>query len=189
MATISTNQFRPGVKILVEGDPCNIIENEFVKPGKGQAFNRVKYRNLLTGRVNEKNIRSGDTFEAADVVDTEMQYLYKDGSGWHFMDPATYEQYMVNEAGMSDAQKWLKEEDVCSVTLYNGQPISVTPPNFVNLKVADTDPGLRGDTSSGGTKAATMETGAVIRVPLFINVGEVLKVDTRTGEYVSRAKE
>ena len=186
MATISTNQFRPGVKILVEGDPCNIIENEFVKPGKGQAFNRVKYRNLLTGRVNEKNIRSGDTFEAADVVDTEMQYLYKDGSGWHFMDPATYEQYMVNEAGMSDAQKWLKEEDVCSVTLYNGQPISVTPPNFVNLKVADTDPGLRGDTSSGGTKAATLETGAVIRVPLFINVGEVLKVDTRTGEYITR---
>ena len=189
MATISTNQFRPGVKIIVEGDPCNIIENDFVKPGKGQAFNRVKYRNLLTGRVNEKNIRSGDTFEAADVVDTDMQYLYKDTSGWHFMDPATYEQYMVNEAGMSDAQKWLKEEDVCSVTLYNGQPISVTPPNFVNLKVADTDPGLRGDTSSGGTKAATMETGAVIRVPLFINVGEVLKVDTRTGEYVSRAKE
>jgi len=189
MATISTNQFRPGVKILVEGDPCNIIENEFVKPGKGQAFNRVKYRNLLTGRVNEKNIRSGDTFEAADVVDTEMQYLYKDGSGWHFMDPATYEQYMVNEAGMGDASKWLKEEDVCSVTLYNGQPISVTPPNFVNLKVADTDPGLRGDTSSGGTKAATLDTGAVIRVPLFINVGEVLKVDTRTGEYVSRAKE
>ena len=189
MATINTNQFRPGVKILVEGDPCNIIENDFVKPGKGQAFNRVKYRNLLTGRVNEKNIRSGDTFEAADVVDTDMQYLYKDGSGWHFMDPATYEQYMVNEAGMSDAQKWLKEEDVCSVTLYNGQPISVTPPNFVNLKVTDTDPGLRGDTSSGGTKAATMETGAVIRVPLFINVGEVLKVDTRTGEYVSRAKE
>ena len=189
MATINTNQFRPGVKILVEGDPCNIIENDFVKPGKGQAFNRVKYRNLLTGRVNEKNIRSGDTFEAADVVDTEMQYLYKDGSCWHFMDPATYEQYMVNEAGMGDAQKWLKEEDVCSVTLYNGQPISVTPPNFVNLKVADTDPGLRGDTSSGGTKAATMETGAVIRVPLFINVSEVLKVDTRTGEYVSRAKE
>jgi elongation factor P len=189
MATISTNQFRPGVKIMIEGDPCNIIENEFVKPGKGQAFNRVKYRNLNTGRVNEKNIRSGDTFEAADVVDTDMQYLYKDGSGWHFMDPATYEQYMVGEAAMGEAQKWLKEQDVCSLTLYNGQPISVTPPNFVNLKVTDTDPGLRGDTSSGGTKAATMETGAVIRVPLFINVGEVLKVDTRTGDYVSRAKE
>ena len=186
---MDTSDIRKGLKIMMDGQPYVVVDFQFVKPGKGQAFNRVKYRNLLTGRVNEKNIRSGDTFEAADVVDTEMQYLYKDASGWHFMDPATYEQYMVNEAGMSDAQKWLKEEDVCSVTLYNGQPISVTPPNFVNLKVADTDPGLRGDTSSGGTKAATMETGAVIRVPLFINVGELLKVDTRSGEYVSRAKE
>jgi elongation factor P len=189
MASYSTNQFRPGLKIMVEGDPCNIIENEFVKPGKGQAFNRVKYRNLLTGRVNEKNIRSGDVFEGADVVDTEMQYLYRDAGGWHFMDPATYEQFHVVESGMGDAKLWVKEQDVCYVTLYNGQPISVTPPNFVNLKVADTDPGLRGDTSSGGTKAATMETGAVVKVPLFINIGDVLKVDTRTGAYVSRAKE
>jgi len=189
MATISTNQFRPGVKIMIENAPVNIVENEFVKPGKGQAFNRVKYRNLLNGRVNEKNIRSGDTFETADVVETDMQYLFKDGDGWHFMDPATYEQYMVNEAAMGDAQKWIKEEDSCAVMLWNGQAISVSPPNFVNLKVADTDPGLRGDTSSGGSKAATLETGAVIRVPLFINIGEVLKVDTRSGEYVSRAKE
>src|SRR5262249_54983084 len=112
MATISTNQFRPGVKIMVEGDPCNIIENEFVKPGKGQAFNRVNARNLLTVRVIEKNIRSGDTFETADVVDTEMQYLYKDGDGWHFMDPATYEQYQVNEAGMGDASLWVKDQDI-----------------------------------------------------------------------------
>jgi len=189
MATISTNQFRPGVKIMIENAPVNIVENEFVKPGKGQAFNRVKYRNLLNGRVNEKNIRSGDTFETADVVETDMQYLFKDADGWHFMDPATYEQYMVNEAAMGDAQKWIKEEDSCAVMLWNGQAISVSPPNFVNLKVADTDPGLRGDTSSGGSKAATLETGAVIRVPLFINIGEVLKVDTRSGEYVSRAKE
>jgi elongation factor P len=189
MASYSTNQFRPGLKIMVEGDPCNIIENDFVKPGKGQAFNRVKYRNLLTGRVNEKNIRSGDVFEGADVVDTEMQYLYRDASGWHFMDPATYEQFAVGEAAMGDAKLFVREQDTCYVTLYNGQPISVTPPNFVNLKVTDTDPGLRGDTSSGGSKAATMETGAVVRVPLFINIGDVLKVDTRTGAYVSRAKE
>lgn len=189
MATFSTNQFRPGLKIMVEGDPCNILENEFVKPGKGQAFNRVKYRNLLTGRVNEKNIRSGETFEGADVVETAMQYLYRDGSGWHFMDPATYEQYVAGEAAMGEAMKWVKEEDSCAVMLFNGQPISVTAPNFVSLKVADTDPGLRGDTSGGGSKAATLETGAVIRVPLFINVGDLLKVDTRTGAYVSRAKE
>ena len=189
MATYNTNQFKPGLKIMVDGDPCNILENEFVKPGKGQAFNRVKYRNLLSGRVLEKNIRSGETFEGADVVETNMQYLYKDNEGWHFMDPATYEQYAANEAAMSEADKWTKEEDVCAVMLYNGQPIGVSPPNFVHLKVTDTDPGLRGDTSSGGTKAATLETGAVIRVPLFINVGEVLKVDTRTGGYVSRSKE
>ena len=189
MGTISTNQFRPGVKIMIEGAPCNIVENEFVKPGKGQAFNRVKWRNLLTGRVNEKNIRSGDTFETADVVETDMQYLYKDGDGWVFMDPATYEQHHVQEAAMGDANMWIKEEDICSVMLWNGTPIAVTAPNFVNLKVADTDPGLRGDTSSGGTKAATLETGAVIRVPLFIEIGEVLKVDTRTSGYVSRAKE
>jgi elongation factor P len=189
MATYSTNQFKPGLKLMIDGDPCNVLENEFVKPGKGQAFNRVKYRNLLTGRVNERNIRSGDTFEGADVVETNMQYLYTDGSHWHFMDPATYEQYAAGEAAMADAGKWIKEQDTCAVMLYNGVPIAVSPPNFVNLKVADTDPGLRGDTSSGGSKAATLETGAVVRVPLFINVGEVLKVDTRTGEYVSRAKE
>jgi elongation factor P len=189
MGTISTNQFRPGVKIMYEGAPCNIVENEFVKPGKGQAFNRVKYRNLLNGRVNEKNIRSGDTFETADVVETDMQYLYRDGDGYHFMDPVTYEQYAVPETGMGEAQKWVKEQDICAVMLWNNQPILVTPPNFVNLKVTETDPGLRGDTSSGGTKAATLETGAVVRVPLFINIGEVLKVDTRTGDYVSRSKE
>jgi elongation factor P len=189
MAQINTNQFKPGIKIMVDGDPCNILENDFVKPGKGQAFNRVKYRNLRTGRVNEKNIRSGESFDAADVVETNMQYLYKDADGWHFMDPASYEQYAASEAAMVDAAPWTKEEDICAVMLYNGLPIAVSPPNFVHLKVTDTDPGLRGDTSSGGTKAATLETGAVIRVPLFINVGEVLKVDTRTGSYVSRSKE
>jgi elongation factor P len=189
MATYSTNQFKPGLKLMIDGDPCNVLENEFVKPGKGQAFNRVKYRNLLTGRVNERNIRSGDTFEGADVVETIMQYLYADGEHWHFMDPATYEQYAANAAAMAEASKWVKEQDSYAVMLYNGLPIGVVPPNFVNLKVTETDPGLRGDTSGGGSKAATLETGAVIRVPLFINVGEVLKVDTRTGEYVSRAKE
>jgi elongation factor P len=189
MATISTNQFRPGVKIIVDGDPCNIIENQFVKPGKGQAFNKVRYRNLLTGRVLERNFRSGDTVESAEVVEKDMQYLYGDGEAWHFMDPETYEQHAAGEGAMADARDWIKEQDHCYVTLYNGQPISVTPPNFVNLTVVETDPGVRGDTSSGGTKPAKLETGAVVKVPLFIQEGEVLKVDTRTGEYVSRAKE
>lgn len=188
MATYSTNQFRSGLKVMLDKDPCSIIENEFVKPGKGQAFNRVKLRNLITGRVLEKTFKSGESIEGADVVDTTMQYLYSDGEHWHFMDPNSYEQVAAGESAMGDAHKWLKEEDECEVTLWNGQPISVTPPNFVTLKVTETDPGLKGDTSSGGSKPATLETGAVIRVPLFIGEGEVLKVDTRTGEYASRAK-
>ncbi len=189
MATYSTNQFRPGLKVMLDRDPCSIIENQFVKPGKGQAFNRVKLRNLLNGRVMEKTFKSGETIEAADVHETSMQYLYSDGDHWHFMVPDTYEQYEANEAVMGDATQWLKEEDICSVTLWNGQPLSIQPPAFVTLKVEQTDPGLKGDTSSGGSKPATLETGAVIRVPLFIKEGELLKIDTRTGEYVSRAKE
>lgn len=189
MASYSTSEFRGGLKIMLDGDPYAIVENEFVKPGKGQAFNRVKVRNLKTGRVIERTFKSGDTVEAADVLDTEMQYIYADGEFWHFMHPETFEQVAAGEAAVGDSAKWLKEEDVCQVTLWNGAPISVSPPNHVTLRVAETDPGLRGDTSSGGTKPATLETGAVIRVPLFIEIGDVLKVDTRSGEYISRAKE
>jgi elongation factor P len=189
MASYSTNEFRGGLKIMLDSDPCAIIENEFVKPGKGQAFNRVKIRNLLTGRVIERTFKSGESVEVADVMDTEMQYLYADGEFWHFMHPETYEQVAAGAAAVGDAARWLKEQDPCQVTLWNGEPISVSPPNHVNLTVTETDPGVRGDTSSGGNKPATLETGAVIRVPLFIETGELLKVDTRTGEYVSRVKE
>ncbi len=189
MATHSTNDFRSGLKLMLDGDPCSIIENEFVKPGKGQAFSRVKIRNLKTGRVLEKTFKSGETVEAADVLDTDMQYLYTDGDAWYFMDPDTFEQVGADETAVSDALKWLKEQDICEVTLWNGNPIAVTPANHVILKVAETDPGLRGDTSGGGGKPATCETGAVVRVPLFIEEGELIKVDTRTGEYVSRAKD
>ncbi|MEM1182034.1 MAG: elongation factor P [Acidobacteriota bacterium] len=188
MASYSTNQFRSGLKLMIDNDPCSIIENEFVKPGKGQAFNRVKLRNLLNGRVIEKTYKSGESVEGADVMETPMQYLYSDGEKWHFMVPDNYEQYEADEAAMGDAKKWLKEEDRVDVTLWNNIPISVTPPNFVHLKVKQTDPGLKGDTSSGGSKPATLETDAVVRVPLFIGEGEVLKIDTRTGEYVSRSK-
>jgi elongation factor P len=189
MATYSTNEFKGGLKIMLDGDPCSIIENEFVKPGKGQAFNRVRIRNLKTGRVIERTFKSGETVEAADVMETDMQYLYYDGEFWHFMHPETYEQTAAGEAAVADAAKWLKEQDSCQVTLWNGNPISVTPPNFVMLKVTETDPGVRGDTSGGGGKPATLETGAVVRVPLFIDVDEVIKVDTRTGEYVGRARD
>jgi elongation factor P len=189
MATYSTNEFKGGLKIMLDGDPCSIIENEFVKPGKGQAFNRVKIRNLKTGRVIERTFKSGDSVEGADVMETDMQYLYNDGEFWHFMHPDTYEQVGADANAVADAIKWLKEQDSCMVTLWNGTPISVTPPNFVILTVTETDPGVRGDTSGGGGKPATLETGAVVRVPLFIDVGDVIKVDTRTGEYVGRAKD
>jgi len=160
-----------------------------VKPGKGQAFNRVKIRNLKTGRVIERTFKSNESVEAADVMETDMQYLYNDGEFWYFMHPETFEQVGAGEAAVADAIKWLKEQDTCVVTLWNGEPISITPPNFVMLKVAETDPGVRGDTSGGGGKPATLETGAVVRVPLFIDIDEVLKIDTRTGEYVGRAKD
>jgi elongation factor P len=189
MASYSTNEFKGGLKIMIDGDPCAIIENEFVKPGKGQAFNRVKIRNLKTGRVIERTFKSGETVESADVMEVELQYLYNDGEFWHFMDPQTYEQLAASEAAVGDAAKWLKEQDVCLVTLWNGTPLLVTPPNFVILTVTETDPGVRGDTSGGGGKPATLETGAVVRVPLFIDIGDTLRIDTRTGEYVARAKE
>lgn len=187
MATYNTNEFRSGLKIMLDGDPYNILESEFVKPGKGQAFYKIRIKNLRSGRVLDKTYRSGETVEAADVHETDMQYLYHDGTNWHFMNPETYEQYEAGEAVMEDAAPWIKEQDVCQVTLWNKQPLSVTPPNFVELEVTRTDPGVRGDTSSGGSKPATLETGAVVKVPLFISEGEVLKIDTRTGEYVSRA--
>lgn len=174
---------------MLDGDPCSIIENEFVKPGKGQAFNRVKLRNLKTGRVLEKTFKSGETVEAADVVDRELQYLYNDGEFWYFMDPDSYEQYQADEQAMGEALKWTKDQDMCAVTLWNGAPILVEAPNFVVLEITETDPGLKGDTSGGGGKPATLETGAVVRVPLFVQIGEKIKVDTRSGEYVARAKE
>lgn len=187
MATYSTNQFRSGLKIILDGDPYTIVENEFVKPGKGQAFNRVKVRNLKTGRVIERTFKSGDSVEGADVVETEMQYLYNDGDTWYFMNPETFEQIGAGAAAMEGAAQWLKGQETCTVTLWNGEPLSVAPPNFVVLEITETDPGVRGDTASGGSKPATLETGAVVKVPLFVERGESIKIDTRTGEYVSRA--
>ena len=189
MAMFSTNEFKGGLKLMLDGDPCAIVENEFVKPGKGQAFNRVKLRNLKTGRILERTFKSGESLEGADVVDLDVEYLYNDGEFFHFMNPDSYEQYQATATAVGDAAQWLKEQAVCQVTLWNGDPISVTPPNFVNLAVTETDPGLRGDTASGATKPATLETGAVVKVPLFVEEGEVLRIDTRTGDYVSRVKE
>ena len=187
MASFSTNEFRGGLKVMLDGEPCSILENEFVKPGKGQAFNRVKLRNLKTGRVWERTFKSGDSLEGADVMDSTMEYLYTDGEFFYFMEPKTFEQHQADAAVVGDDAKWLKEQESYEITLYNGSPISVTPPNFIELEIVETDPGLKGDTAQGGSKPATMSTGAVVRVPLFISQGEVIRIDTRTGEYVARA--
>ncbi len=188
MASYSTSELRSGVKILLDGDPCTIVENELVKPGKGQAFSRVRIRNLRTSRVIERTFKSGESVEAADVVDVDMQYLYSDGNFWHFMEPESFEQYAAGQAAVGEAAQWLKDGTVCIVTLWNGQPLTVTPPAHVELAIVETDPGMRGDTVTGGTKLAKLDSGAVVKVPLFVNQGEVIRVDTRTGAYIARVR-
>lgn len=189
MATYSTNEFRSGLKVLLDGEPCAIVENEFVKPGKGQAFNRVKLKNLKTARTWERTFKSGESIEAADVMEIDMEYLFTDGEFWHFMKTdGSFEQISADATAMSDTVEWLKEQEVFQVTLFNGAPISVTAPNHIELEVSETDPGVKGDTATGGSKPATLVSGAVVKVPLFINEGEVIRVDTRSKEYLSRAK-
>ncbi len=188
MANYGTNEFKPGLKLIIDGDPCAILESEFVKPGKGQAFTRIRIRNLKTDRVLEKTYKSGESVPAADVMEVTLQYLYNDGDIWYFMDMNTYEQVEVDETALGNAAQWLTGEENCGVTLWNGAPLTVQPPNFVELTITETDPGVRGDTASGGAKPAVLETGATVKVPLFIEQDERIKVDTRTGEYVSRVK-
>ncbi len=185
----STSEFRSGLKVMLDGDPCSILENEFVKPGKGQAFNRVRLRNLKSGRVWDRTFKSGESLEGADVIEKDMEYLYNDGEFYHFMEPESFDQHQADMAAVGDTSKWLKEQDRCVVTLYNGSPLLVTAANHVELEIAETDPGLKGDTAQGGTKPATLTSGAVIKVPLFLETGEVVRVDTRTGEYLGRAKD
>ena len=189
MATYSTNEFRPGLKVLLEGDPCSILDSEFVKPGKGQAFTRVKLRNLKTGRVWERTYRSGEALDAADVRERKWSTSTRTASSGTSCAPtAATSRWPPLARRLSDADHWLREQDVCTVTLWDGDPIAVVPPNFVELEVTETDPGIRGDTAQGGTKPATVSTGAVVKVPLFVEIGDVLKIDTRTGEYVNRVK-
>jgi len=188
MASYGLNDVKNGLKIIVDNDPYTIVEAEFIKPGKGQAFTRIRIRNLRNGRTVERTMKANETLEGADVVDTDMQYLYSDGEFWHFMQPESFEQHTADKVQVGDAAQWLKGEEMCIVTLWNGVPLTVTPPNFVELKVVETDPGVRGDTSGGGGKPAKLETGAVVRVPLFVNQDEIIKVDTRSGEYVGRVK-
>lgn len=188
MATYFSNDFRPGLKIMFDGEPYAIESSEFVKPGKGQAFARVKMRRLLTGSRVEKTFKSTDSAESADVMDTNLNYLYTDGEFYHFMHPESFEQHQVDAKAVGDAAKWLLDNAECIVTLWDGRPIQVLPPNFVELQVVDTDPGLKGDTAGTGGKPAKLSTGATVKVPLFVQIGEYIRVDTRSGEYVSRVK-
>ena len=183
-----TNEFRKGLKIEYEGSLWIIVETQHVKPGKGVAFAKTKLKNLLDGRVIDINFRSGDKVGKPDVNDVDMQVLYSDGEAWHFMDTSTYEQVAVTLEDLGDKAKWLKENIMVSVLLYNDRPVDVDLPNFVELLITQCDPGVRGDTAQGGSKPATLETGAIVQVPLFVEEGEIIKVDTRTGEYNTRVK-
>ena len=183
----STSQFKNGLKLILDGNPCSIVNNEIVKPGKGQAFNRVKFKDLITGKTLEKTYKSGESLEGADVMELEMQYLYSDGEQWHFMEPESFEQFDLSEESMGNAIDYLVEQDICIVTLWNNNPITVVPPIQVILEVIDTDPGLKGDSAGTGGKPATLNTGVVVQVPLFIGIGDKVKVDTRTNEYSGRA--
>jgi len=183
---ISTADFRNGLVVNMDDNLMEIIEFQHVKPGKGGAFVRTKFKNILTGRVLEKTFRSGEKLEEARIENQKWQYLYNDGDLYHFMDNATYEQMEVSADLVGDKRLWLKENTDCTLVFYQNRVIAVDVPFFVELEVTQSDPGVQGDRSSGATKPATLETGATIQVPLFIEEGNVLKVDTRTGAYIER---
>jgi len=187
MANIATNDIRGGNKVEVDGQPYVVVSNEYVKPGKGQAFNRIKLKHLTTGRVVERTFKSGEKLELADVEETYMRLLYKEGDNAVFMCDETFEQTTIPLDVCGDNQKWLLEDTVYDVIFYKGQAVTVEPPTFMELKIVDTSPGVRGDTASGRVmKPATLETGAQVQIPIFVDQDEVVKIDTRTGDYVSR---
>ncbi len=183
---ISTADFKNGKCISIDGKPSVIIEFQHVKPGKGGAFVRTKVRDVRTGRVNDLTFRSGEKFDEVRMETKEMQYLYNDDSDFYFMDNSTYEQMGIPADVIGNTSQWLKENDVCLIQYAGEEMIGVQPPMFVELEVAETEPGFKGDTVQGSTKPATMETGAVVQVPMFVNVGDVLKIDTRDGRYITR---
>jgi len=187
MGQISTNDFRPGVKLEIDKQPFAIVNNEFVKPGKGQAFNRVKLKNLLNGRVIERTFKSGEKAEEADVNETQMRLLYVDADGAVMMCESSFEQMTISHDHIGDTKQWLKEDTLYDVLFYKGEAVAIEPPIFMDLVVTETEPGVRGDTASGRVlKPATVESGAKVQVPLFIEQDEKIRVDTRTGQYVSR---
>ena len=183
---ISAGDFRNGITIELDNAIFQIIEFQHVKPGKGAAFVRTKLKNVISGGVIERTFRPTEKCPQARIDRKDMQYLYSDGDLYHFMDVETYDQVALNEDTVGDALKFVKENDMCKVCSHNGNVFSVEPPLFVELEITDTEPGFRGDTATGATKPATVETGATVSVPLFVNLGDKIKIDTRTGEYLSR---
>ncbi len=183
-----SSDLRKGLKIIIDGQPYIITDFQFSKPGKGQALYRCKLKNMITGYTMDRTYRSGDKFEPANLDERRMQYLYNDGEGYHFMDTKTYDQITLTEDNIGDAKNFLQDNMEVDVLFFNETPISINLPNFVQLKVVKADPGVKGDTATGATKPATLETGYTIQVPLFVEEGDVLKIDTRTGQYVERVK-
>lgn len=189
MASVSTNEVKVGMKVEVDREPYLIINNEFVKPGKGQAFNRIKMKNMINGRVVEKTYKSGDKLDLADIEESSVRFLYKEPDGAVFMDEKTFDQTTISNDLIGQNAQWLMEEVIYHVIFYKGAPIELAPPTFMEMKVVETSPGVRGDTSGRVLKPAVTETGAKIQIPIFIEEGEKIKVDTRTCEYVSRAND
>ncbi len=188
MPAYNTSEFKKGLKVQIDGDPYIMIECNFVKPGKGQALYKCKLRNLLRNTVLDRTYKSGDSLDAADITTIDAQFLYKQGEAFVFMDNASYEQYELSKEQVDDSWKWIKEGTVCSMLLYNGNPISMEPPNHMVLKVEYAEPAMRGNTATNLTKPVKLETGADVIVPAFIDQGDLIKVDTRTGEYLERVK-
>jgi elongation factor P len=189
MPQFNAGEFRKGIKVVIEGDPYDMLECNFVKPGKGQALYKCRLRNLLRGSSLDRTYKSGDALEAADVTEIEAQYLYRQGDKWVFMDTTSFEQYELDANQVDDAWKYLKDGMMCQMMLFNDTPISLTPPNHVVLNIEYCEPAVRGNTATGVTKPVKVETGAEIQCPAFIEMGDVIKVDTRTGEYIERVKE
>ena len=187
MAQVSTNELRQGMKVEIDNEPYNVVNIEFIKPGKGQAFNRLKLKNLISGRMLERTFKAGDKLAIADIVESNMRLLYIEIEGAVFMDDETFEQLSIGNNVIAAIRQWLKDDIVYGMVFYKGSVIEILPPTFMELVITETDPGVRGDTASGRVlKPAKLETGAEVQVPIFINESESIKVDTRTGEYVSR---
>ena len=185
---ITAGDFRKGITFEIDGQPHLVLDFQHVKPGKGAAFVRTKHKNILTGAIKEESFNPTAKFPKAHIETKTMQYLYNDGELYYFMDPETYDQIPLTNEQVEEAMKYLRENDEATIKFYKGDAFQVDAPNFVDLKVIDTEPGVKGDTATNVTKAATVETGAVIQVPIFINEGEIIQIDTRTGEYLGRSK-